>query len=107
MIIMSLDLSTSNSGYAVFDSKKQKLIKSGQVRPRIRGLSKMRYPENAFHKCLSVAAQLGDLVEEIKPDLIVIEEVNRGINRIAQKSLDALHFFVIQGCYYEDLFTKI
>lgn len=31
-----------------------------------------------------------------RPDHIIIEEVNRGINRLAQKSLDALHFFVLK-----------
>lgn len=107
MKLLSLDLSTSNSGFAVFDVKKKKLIRSGQLRAKIKGISKMRYPENAFHKCLHISAQIGDLVAEEKPDIIVIEEVNRGINRIAQKSLDALHFFVLQACFSEDLFPKL
>lgn len=107
MILLSLDLSTSNSGYAVFDTETKSLIKSGQIKAKVKGISRMKYPENAFHKCLSIAHQIGELKKEIKPDLIVIEEVNRGINRIAQKSLDALHFLVLQACYSEDLFEKI
>lgn len=67
----------------------------------------MKYPENAFHKVLHIASQIGDLVAEIKPDIIVIEEVNRSKNRIAQKSLDALHFFTFQACFSEDFFTKV
>ncbi len=107
MKLLALDLSTSNSGYAIFDVKTKKLLKSGQIKPKIKGISKMRYPQNAFHKCLSIAAQIGDLYEEVQPDLIVIEEVNRGINRIAQKSLDSLHFFVLQACFCDDLFDKL
>jgi hypothetical protein len=44
---------------------------------------------------LKLRTFLKDLIAEHSPDVIVIEEVNRGINRIAQKSLDALHFFVL------------
>ena len=35
------------------------------------------------------------LITELAPEQLVIEEVNRGISRIGQKSLDALHFFVL------------
>lgn len=37
------------------------------------------------------------VVQEHQADIIYVEEVNRGISRISQKSLDALHFFVLQG----------
>lgn len=42
-----------------------------------------------------MANKVKDLVAEKDPDIILIEEVNRGVNRIGQKSLDALHFFVL------------
>lgn len=94
MKTLILDLSTSSTGYALFDGKSLKAY--GTVSPsKIPGISKMTYPEKAYEKIVSVSDQIEVLVRDLSPDRIICEEVNRGINRISQKSLDALHFFVL------------
>lgn len=94
-ITVTLDLSTNSTGYAVFCSKTKKPITYGVIKPKVPGLHKMQYPAAAYFKIKDVASKVKDLIAEHSPDVIVIEEINRGINRIAQKSLDALHFFVL------------
>lgn len=94
-ITVTLDLSTNSTGYAVFDSKTKKLITYGVLKPKVPGLHKMQYPKAAYFKIKDLSGKIKDLIAEHNPDIIVIEEVNRGINRIAQKSLDAFHFFVL------------
>jgi len=95
-IIMTLDLSTKSTGWAVFQKNNSDLIAYGVIKPaKIPGISKMVYPESSFERIMSMSDQLKDLVSEHDPDELWIEEVNRGVNRISQKSLDALHFFVL------------
>lgn len=65
------------------------------LKPKVKGISALKYPEGAYHKMIDMADKVKDLVAAHDPDIILIEEVNRGINRIGQKSLDALHFFVL------------
>jgi len=94
VITLSIDLATVSTGWAVFKGKK--LEAYGQLAPTIEGISKMKYPEKALHRIVAMAAAVRDLVAEHNPDELVIEEVNRGVSRISQKSLDAVHFFVLE-----------
>lgn len=96
MKLLVLDLSTTSTGFATFDMDTNALSEYGSIQPQVSGLHKLKYPYAALSRLLSMTQQVKDLVEKNKPDEIVIEEVNRGINRIAQKSLDALHFFILQ-----------
>ena len=96
-ITVTLDLSTNSTGYSVWNSETKTLITYGVLKPKVPGLHKMEYPEAAMMKILDVTAKVKELIKLHNPDVIVIEEVNRGINRIAQKSLDALHFFVLHA----------
>jgi len=93
MKTLALDLSTSSTGWAIFEDRK--LMDHGTFRPIFKGITTLKYPEKQFRKIESLSAQIRDLITAQNPDKIVIEEVNRGINRIGQKSLDALHFMVI------------
>jgi len=92
--LLALDLSTSCTGYAFFDEK-GKLTKYGILKPKVPLITKMKYPEAQLAKIKDMSSKVRDIVTETNPELIIIEEINRGINRIAQKSLDALHFFVL------------
>jgi len=94
-LLLSLDISTSCTGFAVFDRETKRLIRSGRIKPQVPGLHKLKYPKAALKTIISMAGRVNDLVMEVNPDRIVVEEVNRGINRIGQKSLDAVHFFVL------------
>lgn len=99
MKLLALDLSTSATGYAVFES--DKLTSYGVLTPKIVGVSKLRYPIKPLYAILDISEKVIRLIQSEKPDAIVIEEVNRGISRISQKSLDALHFFIL------DLILKV
>jgi hypothetical protein len=105
--ILCLDLSTTSSGFAVFNDGK--LIRYGRITPTVKGLSKFKYPEAAYARIIDLSNKIKDLMSEEGPDKVLIEEVNRGINRIAQKSLDALHFFVLDRLLLVDpkIFKKI
>lgn len=93
MKLLCLDLSTSCTGWASFDGSKLKA--SGMIKPKVKGISALKYPEGAYYRILDLADKIKNLIAEHDPDEIIIEEVNRGVNRISQKSLDALHFFVL------------
>ena len=94
MKVLALDLSTTSTGWALFEGKE--LAKYGIVEPeKPKGFTKLKYPKKQLVRIMSIATQVHEIVQKYNPDKIVIEEINRGINRIGQKSLDALHFFVL------------
>lgn len=97
MIILGLDLSTSSTGYCIFEIKggKKFLVHHDTIKPKIKGISKMKYPISTYHKMLDIAAKVRDVVAKWEPDKVYIEEVNRGINRKGQKGLDGLHWMVM------------
>jgi hypothetical protein len=88
--IMSLDLSTTCTGYATFLGKKLKDY--GVLTAKVKGISKMKYPVASLERSKSLSDQLVTLIREHEPDLLVVEEINRGKSRISQKTLDGLHF---------------
>lgn len=93
--VLGLDLSTTSTGFALLDMDTKNLLKYGYVVPKIKGISKLKYPRAALARILDLAEKISELVKTYNPDQLIIEEVNRGTNRISQKSLDALHFFVL------------
>lgn len=94
-IVLCLDLSTTSSGWSTFDSEDHSILEYGIIKPKVKGITKMKYPMKQLKRIMSISEQIVELVLEVEPDQLVVEEVNRGINRIAQKSLDALHFMVL------------
>lgn len=94
-LLLSIDLSTASTGYAVFNRDSKKLEAHGKIKPKVAGLHKLNYPESTLLTIRDMAAKIKELILIINPSRIVIEEVNRGINRIGQKGLDACHFFVL------------
>jgi len=93
--VMGLDLSTTSTGFALLDMDTKNLLKYGFILPKVKGISKLKYPRAALARILDLSKKISDLVKEYNPDQLIIEEVNRGTSRISQKSLDALHFFVL------------
>lgn len=95
MKLLSLDLSSSSTGFAVFENNKLKTY--GLIKPgKIKGITKLKYPVKQVKILESMSDQIAALIYAEKPDAIVIEEINRGISRIGQKTLDALHFMVLE-----------
>lgn len=97
MKLVCLDLSTTCTGFAVFEGTK--LVRYGKLKPKVKGISGLKYPKGAYKRIINISDQVRDLVAQEDPDLIIIEEINKGISRISQKSLDALHFFVIDRLF--------
>lgn len=99
MKLLALDLSTAAAGWAVFDMSTKKLLQFGVVKPSVPGITTMTYPRGQLMKMRNISAQIKALMQA-HPDLgkIAIEEVNRGIARLTQKTLDGLHFILVDRC---------
>lgn len=91
-MIISLDYSTTCTGYAIFSDDK-KLIESGIIKPK----KSTKLPSlNATLKRLETMAEdTVKLIEKIRPTLIIIEEVNQGKARLTQKTLCGGHFLLL------------
>lgn len=95
-LLLALDLSTAATGYALFDLETKALLKEGVFKPQIRMVQGIQYPEAQLFKMRDLAAQISSFVESL-PEItyIGIEEVNRGIGRLSQKTLDGFHFILM------------
>ena len=95
-MLLSLDLSTACTGWALFDSKTKELLEYGVVKPKVQPSLKKDPILFRVTKLQSIADQLYDLIIKIKGlKKIVIEEIVRGKNRINQKLLDGLHWVIL------------
>lgn len=91
MCLVSLDYSTTCTGYAVFSLEK-KLIKKGIIKPK--GKSKLPSLEGTLARLELMADEIVKLIEEVCPTSIIIEEVNQGKARLTQKTLCGGHFIL-------------
>ena len=76
--LLSLDLSTKSTGYAIFDLVSSTLDTYGLLKPKAKGLSSLSYPQGSLKRIQSICDQIVTLLEE-NPDIkqIAIEEVNQ------------------------------
>lgn len=94
MKFLSLDMSTAATGFSVF--KDGNLLEYGVIKPdKIKGITKLTYPEKPLAKQLAMAEALVRLVFDVNPDLLVIEEIAGSKNRISQKTLDGVHWIFL------------
>lgn len=106
--LLSLDLSTTCSGFAKLDMDTKALITYGVLKPNFKnpkrkGISQFMYPQIQLFKMRELAQQVIDLIDPTV-EKIVIEEINRGKNRLGQKVLDGFHFIVLDRMKESDLF---
>lgn len=95
-ILLSLDMSTSCTGYSVFGMESKKLLSYGTIKPSTKGgVGKMTYPRQQLTKMVDIGNQILNLIQNFKPHAIVIEEIAGSKNRMGQKTLDGLHFVVV------------
>jgi hypothetical protein len=93
--LLSIDLSSTATGYSVFDIEAHKLLEHGLVLPRKIKKSKTDCQlQVTLTKLKDLAQDIKTLVERVKPSKIVLEQINRGISRHGQKTLDMCHGFV-------------
>jgi len=107
---LALDLSTKSTGWALFDIKKKALINYGVIKPKVKGLKGIGYPEGQLLKMRSLVDQLTNLILVTtfnKVTHIIIEEINRGKNRLGQKVLDGFHFILIDRLYTMGMLNKV
>lgn len=96
-VLLSLDLSTTCTGWSVFNLKDKNLIKYGYLKPKVKGLSKLNYPKKQLEVCRNLTIQIIQLIDIISNEdkcvisHIVIEEINKHKNRMSGKTLDSLH----------------
>lgn len=92
MKVLGLDMATK-TGYAVVVDGK--LEQHGLI-PN----SNMEYPNDianirSLKKAMDMAAKVLAKIQEVSPDLIIIEETNQGSFRSTQKLLEFIHAFVL------------
>lgn len=94
-ILLSLDMSTTCTGWSVFDIDERKLITYGTLKPATKGVSKLIYPKQQLTKMIDLAFKIRALIEQYAPSHIVIEEIAGSRQRLGQKVLDGLHWIVL------------
>jgi hypothetical protein len=98
-ILLSLDLSTTASGWAKYDLDTKKLLSYGVITPNLKnptkkGIPTYAYPVAQVLKMRKLCAQILDLIDH-QVESIVIEEINGSKNRLGQKVLDGFHFVLL------------
>lgn len=93
--LLSLDMSTTCTGWSVFNIKDGSLITYGTLKPSTKGISKLIYPKQQLTKMIDLALQMRNLIIQYKPTEIVIEEIAGSKQRLGQKVLDGLHWIVL------------
>lgn len=95
-ILLSIDYSTSCTGYALFDCDKKQLIDKGFIKAKnFKDTSSIR---GTLRRLIFMANEIKTLIDNLKPSRIVIEEIAGSASRLSQKVLDAGHgvlWFVI------------
>jgi Holliday junction resolvasome RuvABC endonuclease subunit len=90
MKVMGLDLSTK-TGWSIVED--MKLKEYGIVSHKSSGQEE-DYPFNYIDASLKIADDVLELVVRHSPDIVVIEETNKGKNRYSQKQLEFIHYAV-------------
>lgn len=96
--LIAIDLSSSCTGWAVFDIQKKELLEYGNVKLSLKGISTLAYPHAPLAKIKRMATDVVEIIKRYEADLqlIGVEEVNRGIARFSQKTLDGAHWFFLE-----------
>lgn len=92
---LALDLSTTSTGWALFDATTGKPLAYGALVPR--NLSRKQPPTASakLGRMVDLAREVGGLVKQHNPSRLVIEEIAGSKNRLTQKVLDGFHYLVM------------
>lgn len=89
MTLLSIDLSSTCTGWSVFEVETMKLVTYGFIKGKnVKDSSSYRA---TLRRLENMALDVLTTVEAYRPDLIVIEEIAGSKNRISQKTLDMCH----------------
>lgn len=95
MKLLCLDLSTASSGWALYDTVTQKPISYGAITATDKGTKGFAAWRKLLFRCQNMANQINSLAISLKPDLIVIEEINNSQSRKTAKALSMVHTLVL------------
>lgn len=96
--LLAIDLSTACTGWSLFDLDTGALLEYGSIKPELpKGHTKWHNTKRALYTINSMAEKVVAMIVEKMPKKILIEQINRGINRISQKTLDGVHWMVLEG----------
>lgn len=91
-VLLSLDMSTTCTGWSVFDVETKTLVSYGTIKGKnVKDTSSYRA---LLKKMELISFEIRQLILNYKPTYIVIEEIAGSKNRIGQKTLDMLHGIV-------------
>ena len=96
-LILCLDLSTTSTGWAVFESKSKKLIEYGFIKGSNKGLKDLSYPIKQLTKINILCVEIKQIITKYEKRIsnIIIEEVNLHKSRMSGKTLDGLHWLLL------------
>jgi len=105
--VLSLDLSLS-AGWALLEDTPvgPKLLDYGRIEaPELD--KTLKYPKNNIVRVFDLATDIFDKVTDCNPDIIVIEQLNRGMNRHSQTLLAFIHYSVLYALWDVDIIDKV
>lgn len=108
MRVLALDVSTK-TGWAIVsnDNGSPNVIEYGTIVSTF-DMDSVAYPFNYHARAFLLANELEQLVIQKEPDLIVIEETNKGKSRYTQKTLEFIHCQLLNRlCQGVDLQGKV
>jgi hypothetical protein len=91
-LALCIDLSTTCTGWALFDVNTKELLKFGRIITTSK-FPKLSYPLKQLRVCQNIADQILSTYNEYGNSItyIVIEEINRHKSRLSGKTLDVMH----------------
>lgn len=92
---LALDLSTSSTGWALFDAITGTPIAYGALVPPNLPKKLATLPSAKLGRMVTLAREVGALARLHNPSRIVIEEIAGSKNRLTQKVLDGFHYLVM------------
>lgn len=91
-LLLALDLSSSYTGYALFDIKTKGLLKFDGIKGKT--FKDEVRARASLHKVEYMACGVAEIVHVYNPTTIVVEEIAGAANRLSQKILDIQHGFL-------------
>ena len=103
--MLSLDTSSSKTGWACFEDAKYK--SSGVINFDTNEFKK-KYKGNSDKRVEDMCLAIFDLLKKYKPDIIVIEKLNVGRNMVAVRHLCKVIgvvycYSILNDCYYHEI----
>ena len=103
--LISLDTSSSKTGWALFENGKY--VKSDVIDLDTKECKKI-YKENSDKRIEDMCLSVWNLLDENKPDIIVIEKLNVGRNMVAVRALSKVIgmvycYSILHKCFYYEI----